>query len=83
MTFVSEPFVGLISENSCWIYNVIRNPLHSALYATLLICVVDTIALAGIKPPAAPEIALGSMASAVALLSGGVAILADKFRRKK
>lgn len=31
----------------------------------------------------APEIDPGSMASAIALVSGGVAMIADRFRRKK
>ena len=43
----------------------------------------SSVAMAGGGLPAAPEIDPGSIASAVALVSGGVAMIADRFRRKR
>ena len=62
---------------------MIRNSVHCVLLATLIVSAVNCVAFAGGGLPGAPEIDPGSMASAVALVSGGVAILADKFRRKR
>lgn len=44
---------------------------------------MNCTAMANTGLPGVPEIDPGSMASAIALVSGGVAILADKFRRKR
>jgi hypothetical protein len=62
---------------------MIRNCVHCVLLAILFVSVVNGVAMAGPGIPSAPEIDPGSMASALALASGGVAILADKFRRKR
>lgn len=41
-----------------------------------------SVAMAGGGLPKAPEIDPGSLASAIALVSGGVAMIADRYRRK-
>ncbi len=63
----------------------VRNLLHYAVLGVFSFAVwnLASVAMADPLPPSVPEIDGGSMASAVALVLGGVAMLTDRYRRRK
>lgn len=67
---------------------MVRSLLRGAALAcglALIVAGMSVPAFAVPPPPSggAPEIDAGSLASAAALVAGGVALMADRFRRKK
>ncbi len=63
----------------------VRNLLKYAVMGVFCVAAWNLAAVAMANPglPRVPEIDAGSMASAIALVAGGVAVLADRYRRKK
>ena len=49
----------------------------------LVVAGAASVAMAAPPPPGVPEIDAGSMASALAMAAGGVALLSDRLRRRK